>query len=109
MISREGIEAAVIALLWTRMGRHIDLGRFFQFSSVFLSLFAVQLLVKAFHEFTEGNLVPLVDNDYWHIATEPYGPDGSYGAYLSFTIALLPLLWVATRHGLLAQKSPTER
>jgi len=35
-----------------------------------------QLLVYAFHEATEANVLP-IDNSYWHIATEPYGLKGS--------------------------------
>jgi high-affinity iron transporter len=57
-------------------------------------LFALQLLVYAFHEATEANVLP-INNSYWHIATEPYGPQGQYGAILTYALVLLPALWIA--------------
>jgi high-affinity iron transporter len=66
---------------------------FFKVTSVFLVLFALQLLVYAFHEATEANILPL-DNAYWHIATEPYGPEGEYGAALTYALVLVPAAWL---------------
>jgi high-affinity iron transporter len=86
--------AALLAWTWSRYGHLVDLTLFFRVTSVFLLLFAVQLLVYAFHEATEANLLPL-DNAYWHIATEPYGPEGEYGAMLTYALVLLPALWLA--------------
>jgi high-affinity iron transporter len=71
--------AAALAWMWMRYGQRVNLTLFFRVTSVFLVLFALQLLVYAFHEATEANALPL-DNAYWHIATEPYGPEGPYGA-----------------------------
>jgi high-affinity iron transporter len=85
--------AAALAWAWTRYGHRVDLAVFFQVTSIFLVLFAVQLLVYAFHEATEGNLLP-IDNAYWHIATEPYGPEGEIGAVLSYGLVLVPLAWL---------------
>ncbi|HEY3076508.1 MAG TPA: iron permease, partial [Burkholderiales bacterium] len=67
---------------------------FFRVTSVFLLLFAVQLIIYAFHEATEANLLPL-DNAYWHLATEPYGPEGEYGALLTYALVLVPAAWLA--------------
>ena len=53
-------------------------------------LFVLQLTIYAFHEFSEAGALPL-DNAYWHIATEPYGPDGEYGHWLSYALVLIPL------------------
>ena len=86
--------AATLAWAWSRYGHRINLGLFFQVTSVFLVLFAVQLLVYAFHEVTEANVLP-IDNSYWHVATEPYGPEGEYGAILTYALVLLPGLWIA--------------
>src|SRR4051812_2517365 len=86
--------AAVLAWTWSRYGHLVDLALFFRVTSVFLLLFALQLLVYAFHEATEANLLPL-DNAYWHIATEPYGPEGEYGAMLTYALVLVPALWLA--------------
>ena len=86
--------AATLAWAWSRYGHRINLGLFFQVTSIFLVLFALQLLVYAFHEATEANVLP-IDNQYWHIATEPYGPEGAYGAMLTYALVLLPALWIA--------------
>jgi high-affinity iron transporter len=81
--------AAALAWAWAKHGHRIDLRLFFRVTSVFLVLFAVQLVVFAFHEATEANVLP-IDNAYWHIATEPYGPEGEYGAMLTYALVLIP-------------------
>lgn len=86
--------AAALAWGWSRYGHRVNLGRFFQVTTIFLGLFIVQLAIYAFHEFTEAGVLPL-DNAYWHIATEPYGPEGQYGAWLSYALVLVPLGWLA--------------
>ena len=70
--------AAVLAWGWARYGRRVNLALLLQVTAIFLALFVVQLFVYAFHELTEAGVLPL-DNEFWHIATEPYGPEGSYG------------------------------
>lgn len=119
MITREGMETALMlsslatlgnawhmvagallgvalagAIAWSgaRFGTRIDLAKFFQVTSVFLLLFAVQLLFYAFHEFTETGLLP-IDNDYWHLATEPYSPEGEYGSLITSLLLFVPLVW----------------
>jgi high-affinity iron transporter len=86
--------AALLAWAWSRYGHRIDLGLFFRVTSVFLLLFAVQLVIYSFHEATEANLLPL-DNAYWHLATEPYGPEGEYGALLTYALVVVPAAWLA--------------
>lgn len=86
--------AAALAFAWSRYGHRVDLTLFFRVTSIFLLLFAVQLLVYAFHEATEANLLP-IDNAYWHVATEPYGPEGEYGAFLTYALVLIPAAWLA--------------
>lgn len=85
--------AAGIASLWGRFGHHVNIARFLQVTAVFLLLFVVQLAIYAFHEFTEAGVLPL-DNSYWHVATEPYGPEGVYGHWLSYGLVALPLAWL---------------
>jgi len=72
----------------------VNLARFFQVTAVFLLLFSAQLAIYAFHEFTEGGLVPGIDNEHWHLATEPYGPEGRFGEWLSYGLVLVPLAWL---------------
>jgi high-affinity iron transporter len=85
--------AGVLAWLWARHGHRINLRRFFQVTSMFLLLFSVQLAIYAFHELTEANVLP-IDNMYWHIATEPYGPEGRYGEWLTYGLVLVPAGWL---------------
>ncbi|MCC7326712.1 MAG: FTR1 family protein [Burkholderiales bacterium] len=87
--------AALLAWAWSRYGQRVNLKRFFQVTSIFLVLFTVQLFIYAFHEFTEAGAVPGIDNAYWHIATEPYGPEGSYGEWLTYLMVLVPAAWLA--------------
>ena len=85
--------AAALAWAWVRYGQLVNLALFFKVTSVFLVLFAFQLVIYSFHEATEANLLPL-DNAYWHVATEPYGPEGQYGALLTYLLVLVPAAWL---------------
>jgi high-affinity iron transporter len=59
---------------------------------VFLSVFVVQLLIYGLHELTEANL--FAGSEALHWATEPYGPDGRYGQFLSYMLLALPVGWL---------------
>lgn len=85
--------AGIIAWLWSRYGHRVQLGRFLQVTAVFLLVFVVQLVVYSFHEFTEAGVLP--NSEALHLATEPYGPDGTYGQYLSYLLVGLPVAWLA--------------
>jgi high-affinity iron transporter len=85
--------AALTASLWSRYGHKVNLGLFFQVTAVFLMVFVVQLLIYGFHELTEANIFPY--SERLHIATEPYGPDGLYGRYLTYLLVLMPMGWLA--------------
>ena len=85
--------AAFIAFLWSRFGHRVNLARFFQVTAVFMFVFVVQLLIYGFHELAEAHVLP--NSEALHWATEPYGPDGVYGHYLSYMLVALPLGWLA--------------
>lgn len=85
--------AAWIAWLWTRHGNKVNLGRFFQVTAVFMIVFSVQLLVAGFHEFTEGALIPGIDNAFWHHATEDVA-EGRLGQLISLAMVALPSIWL---------------
>ena len=85
--------AAFVASLWSRHGHKVNLGLFFQVTAVFLLVFVVQLLIYGFHELTEANILPY--SEPLHVATEPYGPDGAYGRWLTYLLVLLPMAWLA--------------
>ncbi|MEX2273775.1 MAG: FTR1 family protein [Vicinamibacterales bacterium] len=86
--------AAFVAFLWSRYGHRVNLSRFFQVTAVFLGVFVVQLLIYGFHELTEAN-IGIPNSDWWHWKTEPFGPDGVYGQYLTYALVLLPMIWLA--------------
>ena len=85
--------AAFVAWLWSRYGHRVNLALFFQVTAVFLAVFVLQLLIYGLHELTEANLWPGAEALHW--ATEPYGPDGQYGQYLTYLLLALPLGWLA--------------
>jgi high-affinity iron transporter len=84
--------AAAIAWLWSRFGHRVNLARFFQVTAIFLLVFVVQLFIYGFHELAEAHVLP--NSDALHWATEPYGPDGVYGHYLTYMLVALPLGWL---------------
>jgi high-affinity iron transporter len=85
--------AAFIAFLWSRYGHRVNLARFFQVTALFLLVFVVQLVIYGFHELAEAHVLP--NSEALHWATEPYGPDGAYGQYLTYLLVALPLGWLA--------------
>lgn len=86
------LAAAFVAMLWSRYGHRVNLGLFFQVTAIFLLVFVGQLLIYGFHELTEANLFPGSEALHW--ATEPYGPDGVYGQYLTYMLVALPVGWL---------------
>jgi high-affinity iron transporter len=84
--------AALIAFLWSRFGHRVNLARFFQVTAIFLLVFVVQLLIYGFHELAEAGALP--NSEMLHGATEPYGPDGVYGQYLTYMLVALPIGWL---------------
>jgi high-affinity iron transporter len=84
--------AVVVAWLWSRYSHRVNLALFFQVTSVFLLVFVIQLLIYGFHELTEANIFPYSEPLHW--ATEPYGPDGKYGQYLTYLLVVLPMGWL---------------
>ena len=98
------IAAAFVAWLWSKYGHRVNLALFFQVTAVFLAVFVVQLFIYGFHELTEANILP--NSEALHWATEPYGPDGVYGQWLTYGLVLLPLGWLLFA-GLFGSKKTT--
>lgn len=86
--------ASLVAAAWAVCGRRVNLGVFFRFAGVFLILFSIQLVIYAFHEFAEAEILPFLDNAYWHDATEPFGPEGEFGPWLTYAMAVIPTVWL---------------
>jgi high-affinity iron transporter len=99
--------AAGVAWLWSRYGHRVNLSRFFQVTAVFLLVFVVQLLIYGFHELTEASVLPYSEPLHW--ATEPFGPDGVYGRYLSYLLVVLPGTWLAASAWLQPRTSAASR
>jgi high-affinity iron transporter len=85
--------AALVAWLWTRHGHKVNLSRFFQVTAVFMVVFSLQLVLYAFHEFTEAALVPGIDNAWWHAATEDLA-EGAAAQLVSVLMVALPSVWL---------------
>ncbi len=103
------LAAATMAWAWSRYGHRVNLSRFFRVTAIFMVLFSVQLTIYAFHEFSEAQALPFLDNQYWHNLSEPYGPEGRYGEWLSYSLAFVPgiyLLFAWLRDRMTLQASP---
>lgn len=87
-----GLSAAVMALLWVRFSRFINLKVFFQVTSIYLLLFVFQILIYSFHEFTEAGVFHL--GEAIHEATEPFSPNGVYGKWFSIGMIFICALWL---------------
>jgi hypothetical protein len=98
IVSAFGLGCAV-SCAWHRVGKRlnpIDLGSAVR---TFAVVFVAQTAVYAFHELSEARWLPL--SEILHEITEPYGPEGIFGARLSELLVLAPLAAVAAmRSGL---------
>ncbi len=88
--------AALVSGAWVRWGHRVNLGLFFQVTSIFLFIFAAQLVLYSFHEFTEAGAIPGIDNAKWHLATEEWA-EGEIGQWITASMVILPLAWLAWR------------
>lgn len=84
--------AAAIGLLWSRLGKGVDLKSILNVSAVFLAIFLVQLVLYGIHELAEARLFPA--SEAIHEATEILGPDGLIGHLLAYALAVIPTLWL---------------
>jgi high-affinity Fe2+/Pb2+ permease len=89
--------AGTVAMLWAKFGRQVNLSRFFNVTSVFMLAFAAMLLVRSVYEFTEINLIPAMDNAYWHGVTESL-VEGNLAQIASMLLVLAPTLWLIAAH-----------
>ncbi|MEO8248856.1 MAG: FTR1 family protein [Burkholderiales bacterium] len=91
--------AGAIAWAWVKLGRQVNLTRFFNVTSIFMLAFAALLVLKSFHEFTEGGLIPGIDNAWWHLATEDLA-EGRIAEVISVLLVLAPTVWLIGAHWL---------
>ena len=84
-------------MLWSKFGRQVNLSRLFNVTAVFMLAFAAMLVLRSFYEFTEVNLIPVIDNTYWHDVSEAY-VEGGYAQIASVMLVLAPTLWLIAAH-----------
>jgi high-affinity iron transporter len=89
--------AAFVAWLWSRYGRRVNLGLFFQVTAIFLFVFVIQLFIKSIHEMSEQGYLPY--STIIHAATESWGPDSLFGHLLTYSLVILPLGWMLLARG----------
>ena len=94
------LEAITVALAvcaaWLVLGRRLPLAPVVRATQTFAILFLAQATLYAFHEASEAGVLPA--SAVLHAATEPYGPDSSFGIYVSWLLLLAPVavaLWVS--------------
>jgi len=87
--------AVVVAWLWSRFGRRVNLPLFLQMTAIFLFVFVVQLLIGGIHEMSEQRFLPY--SQVIHDATEAWGPDSWFGHLLTYLLVLLPLAWLVVK------------
>jgi len=85
--------ALAVGWLWLTFGRAVPIGQLFKVTTWFLLAFMVQLLVYASHEFSESGALPLVNNAWWHLATEALA-EGWVAQWLTVGAVLASLLWL---------------
>ncbi len=83
------LASLLVAAAWSRIGPRLPPAPFIAATRVFGAIFIGQAALYGFHESAEARLLPW--SDLLHAATEPYGPDGVYGRYVSYSLVLLPL------------------
>jgi high-affinity iron transporter len=89
--------AGLVAWAWSRYGKAVDIGRFFRVTSWFLLVFGIQLAVYAMHEFTEAQLIPGIDNSWWHASTEELA-EGFIAQMISLSLVVVPTVWLSAAH-----------
>ena len=85
-------------VVWVALAKRLPDAALGTGTRVFALLFAAQAAMYLFHESAESGFLPW--SGVLHAATEPYGPDGVYGRYVSyavFTFSLISALAVTVR------------
>jgi high-affinity iron transporter len=86
------VAAGVVAWSWTRWGRRLNMSVLLKVTAIFLGLFLVQLLVYGVHELAESGAIQ--GSQAFHDATELFGPQGSVGHALSYSLLAAPLVYL---------------
>jgi high-affinity iron transporter len=87
--------AALITWIWGRFGHRLQIGVVLRVTTLFLALFLLQLMIYGVHELAESGVIH--GTQVFHDATERLGPQGDIGQWLTFSLALAPLLYLLLR------------
>jgi hypothetical protein len=85
--------ALIIASAYVRASRRCSVPTCAAATRAFAGVFFAQALVYAFHESAEAGLLPW--SEMLHAGSEPYGPDGVYGQYVSSLLIAMPMIVAA--------------
>lgn len=96
-VTAGALVALAASVVWAWIGPRMPAASLVAATAVFATLFTAQLAMYALHESTEARLLPF--SEPMHAATEPYGPDGPFGRYLSVVLFLAPLAAAALGAG----------
>jgi hypothetical protein len=99
------VVSLAVSAAWLAIGARARTPSVEKATWVFAVLFAAQAAMYVFHESAESHLLPW--SEILHAATEPYGPDGVYGRYISFLLFVVPLGVAATKRTGGAERSET--
>jgi hypothetical protein len=99
------VAALAVSAAWLAIGARIRTPALEKATRAFAVLFAAQAAMYMFHEAAESHLLPW--SEILHAATEPYGPDGVYGRYISLLLFVVPLAVVAAKRTGAAERSET--
>jgi hypothetical protein len=78
-----------LCAVWLAAGSRLGISAVEKGTRVFAVLFAAQAAMYLIHESAEAQLLPA--SEFLHAATEPYGPDGVYGQYISALLFVFPI------------------
>lgn len=83
------VASLAVCAVWLTAGERLGLSAVEKATRVFAVLCAAQAAMYVLHESSEARLLPW--SEFLHAATEPYGPDGVYGQYISALLFLVPI------------------
>jgi preprotein translocase subunit SecG len=90
-----GVAASlVLAWIYVQANRRASAALCTRVTAAFAGVFFLQCLVYAFHEAAETGFMPF--SELLHTASEPYGPDGVYGQYLTYLLLIVPMVAAAS-------------
>jgi high-affinity iron transporter len=86
------IAGVAVAWYWSRYSKRVNLAVVLKVTALFLAVFLVQLLIYGVHELAESGVIE--GSQAFHNATEVFGPDGSIGHVISYSLLGAPLLYL---------------